>query len=239
MKNPYEKLLNRKRTWTPVQTSAGKLKDGAEETIYRALAIRHMELPVGDFITEALDKEVPSSARTLLESNVKDEIKHDLALGYITNAIGVDETAEKEALKLRDVWMEHPDHTLVKALVAERSIFFVLLPFFRFCGDAGLRTVSADISRDEQIHVATNSLVCSELGLSPSPSLDKLRKATINWILQPLGTNVDDRYLDKKFWTDASDRLMYEGKAPELSSTKAARMPAFFEHSNVNLPQYA
>ena len=81
--------------------------------------------------------------------------------------------------------------------------------------------------------------MCSELGLSPSPSLDKLRKATINWILQPLGTNVDDRYLDTKFWTDASDRLMYEGKAPELSSTKAARMPSFFEHSNVNLPQYA
>ena len=29
---------------------------------------------------------------------------------------------------------------------------------------------------------------------------------------------------------------MYEGKAPELSATKSARMPAFFEHSNVNLP---
>ena len=42
-----------------------------------------------------------------------------------------------------------------------------------------------------------------------------------------------------KFWTDSSDRLMYEGKAPELSDTRAARMPAFFEHSNVNLPQYA
>ena len=239
MKNPYEKLLNRKRTWTPVQTTAGKLKDGAEETIYRALSIRCLELPVGTFLSEALEKNVPEIARTLLESNVKDEENHDLALNYIANAIGVDEQAEKEALKLRDAWIEHPDHTLVKALVAERSIFFVLLPFFRFCGDAGLRTVSADISRDEQIHVATNSLVCSELGLSPSPSLDKLRKATINWILQPLGTNVDDRYLDKKFWTDASDRLMYEGKAPELSSTKAARMPSFFEHSNVNLPQYA
>ena len=239
MKNPYEKLLNRKRTWTPVQTTAGKLKDGSEETIYRALSIRCLELPVGTFLSEALEKNVPEIARTLLESNVKDEENHDLALNYIANAIGVDEQAEKEALKLRDAWIEHPDHTLVKALVAERSIFFVLLPFFRFCGDAGLRTVSADISRDEQIHVATNSLVCSELGLSPSTSLDKLRKATINWILQPLGTNVDDRYLDKKFWTDASDRLMYEGKAPELSSTKAARMPSFFEHSNVNLPQYA
>jgi hypothetical protein len=39
--NPYIKLLSRKRTWTPVQTSKGKLKEGAEETIYRALAIRH------------------------------------------------------------------------------------------------------------------------------------------------------------------------------------------------------
>ena len=101
-----------------------------------------------------------------------------------------------------------------------------------------MRTTSADISRDEQIHVATNSLVCAELGLTPSQSLDKLRKATINWVMQPLGQNTD-KYLDKKFWLDSSDRLMYEGKAPELAATKSARMPAFFEHSNVNLPQYA
>ena len=239
MKNPYEKLLNRKRTWNPVQTTAGQLKHGSEEAIYRALAIRHMELPVGEFITEALEKEVPESARTLLESNVKDEIKHDLALGYITNAIGVDEKAEYEALKLRDAWEAHPDHTILKALVAERAIFFVILPFFRFCGDAGLRTTSADISRDEQIHVACNSLVCSAMGLRPSNSLDKLRKATINWIFQPLGINTTDKYLDKNFWLDSSDRLMYEGKAPQLSETQAARMPAFFEHSNVNLPQYS
>ena len=239
MNTPYDKLLNRKRTWTPVKPTAGKLKDGAEATIRRALAIRHMELPVGDFITDALDKEVPASARKLLESNVKDEIKHDLALGYIADALGVDSQSESEALKLRDAWIEHPDHTITKALVAERAIFFVLLPFFRFNGDAALRTVSADISRDEQIHVGTNSLVCTELGLRPSPSLDKLRKATINWVLQPLGINTYDRYLDKKFWLDASDRLMYEGKAPEFSETKRARMPAFFEHANTNLPQYS
>ena len=239
MKNPYEKLLNRKRTWTPVQTTGGTLKDGAEETIYRALAIRHMELPVGDFISEALEKDVPASARKLLESNVKDEIKHDLALGYVTNAIGVNENAEKEAFLLRDAWEEHPDHMITKAVVIERAIFFVLLPFFRFNGDAGLRTVSADISRDEQIHVATNSLVCADMGLTPSKSLDKLRKATINWILQPLGINTQDRYLDKKFWLDASDSLMYQGKAPSFSETRRARMPAFFEHANTNLPQYS
>jgi hypothetical protein len=236
--NPYQKLLGRKRTWTPVQTTAGTLVEGAEEAIYRALAIRHMELPVGDFIHDALKNEVPEMARDLLLSNIKDEENHDLALGYIANAIGVDEKAEEEAKRLRDAWIAHPDHTILKALVAERAIFFVLLPFFRFNGDAGLRTVSADISRDEQVHVATNSLVARELNLDWSPSLDKLRKATINWVLQPLG-NSPSKYLNKKFWLDASDRLMYEGKAPELADTKRARMPAFFEHANPNLPQYA
>ena len=238
-KHPYTQLLERKRTWTPVQPTKGEIKEGAEETIKRALAIRHMELPVGEFISQGLERTVPSAARTLLESNVKDEIKHDLALGFIVDAHGADPKAELEALRLRDAWIAHPDHTITKALVAERAIFFVLLPMFRFLGDAALRTVSADISRDEQIHVATNRLVCTELGLVPSSSLDKLRKATIQWVLQPLAENNTDKYLSKKFWLDASDQLMYQGKAPQFSDTKAARMPAFFEHANTNLPQYA
>lgn len=236
--NPYQKLLSRKRTWTPVQTTAGQVKSGAEETIYRALAMRHMELPVGEFIEEALKNEVPEVSTDLLRSNIKDEEKHDLALGYIANALGVDETAEAEAMRLRDAWTAHPDHTVLKAMVAERAVFFVLLPFFRFNGDAGLRTVSADISRDEQVHVATNSLVCRELGLTVSPSLDKLRKATIAWVMQPLKRS-EDKYLDKQFWLDQSDSLMYAGKAEGLLETQRARMPAFFEHANPNLPQYA
>jgi hypothetical protein len=235
--NPYEKLQQRKRKWTPVQTTAGKLAEGAEETIFRALAMRHMELPVGEFIESSLS-EIPVLSQDLLRSNIKDEENHDLALGYIANALGVDPKAEAEAKRIRAAWQDHPDHTVLKALVAERALFFVLLPFFRFNGDAGLRTVSADISRDEQVHVAANSLVCRELGYEPSSSLDKLRKATINWVVAPLKTSTN-KYLDKKFWLDASDRLMYEGKAPELSDTKRARMPAFFEHANPNLPQYA
>ena len=236
---PYDKLLARKRTWTPVQTTAGKLVEGAEETIYRALALRHMELPVGDFINDALKNEVPQASVALLRSNIKDEENHDLALGYIANAIGTDPKAEAEAKRLREAWVAHPDHTLLKALVAERAIFFVLLPFFRFNGDAGLRTVSADISRDEQVHVSTNTLVCTEMGLNYSPSLDKLRKATINWVMEPLKVGAYSKYLDKKFLLDSSDNVMYQGKAPELSDTKRARMPAFFEHANPNLPQYA
>ena len=236
--NPYQKLFNRKRKWTPVQTTAGAVKEGSEETIFRALALRHMELPVGDFIKDALANEVPALSRDLLLSNIRDEENHDLALGYIANAYGIDEKAEAEALRLREAWVSHPDHTVLKAMVAERAIFFVLLPFFRFNGDAGMRTVSADISRDEQVHVATYSLVCRELGLTVSPSLDKLRKATINWVMQPLKRS-DNKYLDKQFWLDQSDSLMYAGKAEGLIETQRARMPAFFEHANPNLPQYA
>ena len=237
--NPYEKLLARKRKWTPVQTDAGPVREGAEETLKRVLAMRHMELPVGDFITDALATEVPALARELLISNVRDEENHDLALGYIANAHGVNEKDEQEALAIQRAWIAHPDHTITKAMVAERAIFFVLLPFLRANGDAGQRTVSADISRDEQVHVASNSLVCRELGLEISPSLDKLRKATINWVMEPLGINTQSKNLDKKFWLKQSDNLMYQGKAPELSFTKSARMPAFFEHSNITLPQYA
>ena len=237
--NPYEKLLSRKRKWTPVQTTAGDVTSGTEQAIYRVLAMRHMELPVGEFITDALTTDVPELARELLLSNVKDEENHDLALSMLASAYGTDPKAEKEALALRAAWEAHPDHTILKAMVAERAVFFVLLPFLRAHGDAGMRTVSADISRDEQVHVACNSIVCKELGLEASPSLDKLRKATINWVMQPLGINTTDRKLSKKFWLDSSDNLMYQGRAPELSFTKAARMPAFFEHSNVNLPQYA
>ncbi len=238
MTTPYTKLLNRKRKWSPVQTTAGKLQEGAEETIFRALAMRHMEVPVGDFIKEACKNEIPETARELLMSNIRDEERHDLALGYIAKAHGVDAKAESEAKRIREAWIQHPDHTVLKAMVAERAIFFVLLPFFRFNGDAGMRTVSADISRDEQVHVACNSLVCKELGLTISPSLDKLRKATINWVMAPL-TDSPSKYLNKNFWLDQSDSLMYSGRAEGLLETQRARMPAFFEHANPNLPQYA
>ena len=217
----------------------GDLVEGSEEAIFRALALRNLEVPVGDFITNALNTEVPDTARELLLSNVQDEIKHDIALGNIAIAHGTDEKAEREAESLRKAWVEHHDHTILKAMVAERSLFFVLLPFFRANGDAGMRSASADISLDERGHVATNSLVCRELGLKPSKSLDALRKATISWVMAPLKAGNPNKYLDKDFWLKSSDRLMYEGKAPELAFTQSSRMLAFFEHSNVNLPQYA
>ena len=94
------------------------------------------------------------------------------------------------------------------------------------------------MSRDEQVHVACGSIITRELGLSVSSSLDLLRKATINWVFEPLTANTPNKYINKKFWLESSDRLMYEGKAPGLQETKAGRFIAFFEHNARNLPQY-
>ena len=192
--NPYQKLLNRKRKWTPVQVTAGACMEGAEKTILRALALRHMELPVGDFITDALSNDVPEVARELLESNVRDEENHDVALGYIANAYGVDEKAESEALRLRDAWVSHPDHTITKAMVAERAVFFVLLPFFRANGDAGMRTTSADVSRDEQNHDLALGYIANAYGTDPKAEAEALRLRDA-WTAHPDHTTVSYTHL--------------------------------------------
>lgn len=238
---PYIHLHDRKRTWTPVQVDAGRLLNGGEEVIQRALALRCLEIPVGDFIQDAMKGDLPDEkgCKELLESNVKDEIKHDIALNYAAKVHNIPNKFEKEAAHICKTWLELDRHPVLKAVVLERSVFFVLLPIFRFLGDTGLRTTSADISRDEQTHVAANTLVCEALGLKSDKTLNNLRRATIAWCLQSLKGEADHKHLSGNFWLASSDSLYSRGKAEGLIETRASRMPAFFETSSVNLPQYS
>ena len=241
---PYLHLHQRKRTWTPVQVSAGQLLPGGEEVVQRALALRCLEIPVGDFISEAMKGDLPQGieaegCRELLLSNVKDEENHDIALNYAAEAHKIPVRFEKEAERIKQAWLELDRHPVLKAVVLERSVFFVLLPIFRFLGDTGLRTTSADISRDEQTHVAANTLVCKELGLTPDKTLNNLRKATINWVVQSLDAEASNKHLSANFWQGCSDSLFERGRAEGLSDTRNMRQPAFFECSNNDLPMYA
>ena len=238
---PYLHLHARKRTWTPVQVSAGHLLEGGEDVIKRALALRCLEIPVGDFISEAMKGDLPEvkGCKELLLSNVVDEENHDIALNFAADVHKVPDRFEKEAQRICKAWLELDRHPVLKAVVLERSVFFVLLPIFRFLGDTGLRTTSADISRDEQTHVAANTLVCESLGLQSDKELNKLRRATVAWVLQSLEGEHTNKHLSKNFWMASSDSLYTRGKAEGLSDTRASRMPAFFETNNVNLPQYA
>ena len=237
----YETCLLHKRTWSPVPVSAGKLKEGGEDVILRALSLRALEIPVGNFIDSAMKGDLPDDAhvKDLLRSNVKDEEKHDIALGYAAEAHGVPERYEEEAQVITKSWVEHSAHPVLKARVLETSVFFVLLPIFRYLGDTGLRTISQDVSRDEQGHVKTNNQICKDLGLEPDKTLDDLRRATVSWVLQSLQGEHSDKHLSSNWWLQRSDDLFHTGKSSEFANTRVSRMPAFFEADARDLPMYA
>ena len=119
----YFSAVAKKRPWQAMPVTKGQLVPGSEETIYRALAIRHLELPVKDMLLEGLKKELPNSPGLVesIESNILDEEKHDLALNYVAAAHGVDEKAEAEALRIRQAWYDHPAHPIAKVATLERS----------------------------------------------------------------------------------------------------------------------
>ena len=235
----YTQIVSRKRTWTPVAVTKGELKKGSEETILRCLSLRTLELPVKEMLSQGLEKELPDDPGVLpaLLSNMADEDKHDLALSMAVDVHGTDAGAEREAQAIRKAWLELPEHPILKTAILERSVFFVLLPFFRFCGDVGLRCIASDISRDEQTHTALHAMCAHDLGYQSTPALNKLRRATVAWAMDRLGHS-SDKHLNKDFWLRQSDSLYYQGKAPGLADTQRARMPSFFETSNVNLPKY-
>lgn len=235
----YLKIMGRKRSWTPVAVDAGPVAEGSEETLKRCLALRTLELPVKEMLKQGLERDLPDDPGVVeaLHSNMADEDKHDRALQYIVDVHGVDQRAEREAERIKEAWLAAPEHPILKTAILERSVFFVLLPFFRFNGDMGIRTVASDISRDEQTHTLIHAMVAKDVGEATTPGLNKLRKATIHWAMDLLGTN-ENKYLDKDFWLKQSDNLYFRGRAEGLADTQRARMPAFFEASNINLPQY-
>lgn len=238
--NPYIKAIRQKRKWTPLAVDRGPLVEGSEKTIYKMLALRNLELPVKEFLQQGLEKDLPDVPGCLeaLIHNQMDEDKHDLGFELVCQAHGTDPAAEREAEVIRKAWIEAPEHPILKASILERSVFFVLLPAYRFLGDIGMRSLSADISRDEVQHVKTHAMCAHDLGLKSTVGLDKLRKATVDWVMSDLLPLHQNKYLSKDFWMNQSDSLYTRGLAAGLADTQRSRMPSFFEASNVNLPQY-
>ena len=237
--SPYLSTIAKKRPWQAVPVGKGVVAEGSEETIFKALALRHLEMPVKELLEQGLARELPSTPGIVeaLRSNQEDEERHDEALSYIATAHGTDAKAEKEVMNILKAWMDHPAHPIHKASILERSIFFVALPFFRQNGDMGMRTVSADISRDERVHTAIHGMVAKELGEEDSQSLNKLRAATAAWLFERLGKS-EVQWLNKEFWLRQSESLFFTGKAPEMAVTRSSRQVAFFESPNYDLPSY-
>jgi hypothetical protein len=237
--SPYLSTIAKKSPWLAVPVDKGQVLEGAEETLLRALALRHLEIPVKELLEQGMQRELPSTPGIVeaLRSNQDDEDRHLEALNYVAAAHGTDEKAEKEVMSILKAWNDHPAHPILKAGIMERSVFFVALPFLRQAGDLGMRTVSQDISKDERVHVAVNGMVSKELGEAESQSLDKLRAATVAWMFDKLGAS-ENKWLNKDFWLRQSRSLFWTGKAEELASLRASRAICFFEGPNTSLPSY-
>ena len=78
----YTAQLKKKRAWTAGPITAGELRPGGEDVVKRALSLRILEIPVGNFVKEATKGDLPkvNGVKEILLSNIDDEEKHDIAL---------------------------------------------------------------------------------------------------------------------------------------------------------------
>ncbi|NES98387.1 MAG: ferritin-like domain-containing protein [Desertifilum sp. SIO1I2] len=236
----YTQQLARKRPWTPTCGERMATVPGAEQVLGRALALRILELEVAEWLDESLaNTQLPDTAIACLRSNILDEQRHDLVLGMAAKTYPfATDRDDLEAQGIHRQWLDHPDHPLVKAFVLENSVFFVILPLLRTFGGVGLGIISADISGDESVHAAVHRQAAKDMGYTYSPSLDRLRRDTVAWLVDGLRIPEAGRSGRPQRWLEASDRLLYEG-ASDLIETRRGIQPAFFEIANNALPSYS
>jgi hypothetical protein len=239
----YTQLNAKRRNWLPIKpTNLQIVKPGAEITLQKALALSKLELPVGGWITEELAKNphLPQSVIDLLRLNVQDEIRHDEALNNIRAVFSVPTEFDNQV----DQFIKRANHLsslyspVTVSAVLESSIFFVILPMFRFLGDAAMRTTANDISNDENIHVSTNVQLYKDLGYHKGKALDTFRAEIMYWLVSDLSFKNENKHLGAGFWKESSSSLYHQGKADNLVATKRAVMSAFFESNNTSLPIY-
>lgn len=240
-------LYERKRRWSPTTPTKGEVVKGTETTLQRALSLRILEIPVGEFVQSASKRDLPldDTGRRLLQWNIQDEQVHDAALQAVVDAMDYpqwDLQAEEFKRRILELYQQG-EHPLQLARVLETSVFFVILPLLRFFGTVGMKTVSADISGDEQVHAATNWAICKAIGSEPSRALRNLRREIVAWMTEDLRGDVDlpedkRHFGTQEFWLRQSDNLLNQGRAPELSPTRRSTVMAFFEVNKLNQPTY-
>jgi hypothetical protein len=240
-------LALKKRTWSPSTITNEVIVPGAEQTLARCLALRQLEVPVGEFVECATKKELKleEGDLDLLTSNIEDESVHERALNNIIFGLPHLRVSqyEKEALEFLDAFLELDDHPICTARLIESSIFFIILPLMRFTGGVGIRTVAEDISRDEVVHTATNQHICQRIGTTYSKKADRLRREVVTWMTQDVGEfapSISERHKNfssQGYLLQQSDMLLTQGRS-EMTETKAQRVLSPFEINKNNMPRY-
>lgn len=237
----WQNIAAKRRTWEPSNPEPNSEFTKYNRTISRCISLRDLEMPVKEFLQQGLDRsdinKIGEGGIQTLIRNQQDEDRHDLALTRCFNAYAsYNKTEAYGADFIIKEWLSLDDHPITKAAVLENGVFFVLLPILRNYGTPSMQETSGWISMDEVLHVQSHRTAARLLGAKPSSKLNKLRKATVAWLVGRMEEEGRKGALDH--YMKASDNLMKSGVS-NLTETKFATKPAFFETSNRLLGKYA
>ena len=219
---------------------------GVEEAISKILALNYfLELPVGEFVSNAAKRELPDSphVRSLLKSNIADEARHFEGFDLACKAYQPEANHFIAAEAFKNKWEElsETSHPLMAPLVLEVGLFLASLGFLRVCGGKSLATLAAKVSEDESRHVITNRSLLQNYGenaFNPPQRFVNLLKETLEWIFQSV--SIPRRILgvkwDVDYFLSVSNDLLTTGDNPRFNSVvyiSDHRMP--FELSNCKM----
>lgn len=239
----YTDLLNSKVHWTPFNVTREKLdatNPEMEQGIYKAIALAlALEMPVGEWIGDAINtptfkEALAPSAVTLLKSNIKDETNHYRAFKILEGVYPEVKQYNAEAIAIHQRWDALSSHPLAKSCYAETGVFLISLAVLMLYGGNSIGNIAQNVSKDEQIHVATNNAILRTLGLdneATTSTINNLRQETLYWLLGDFQDN--GLGLDFDFFNDQSKQLISHQSAPDLSelTTHHSYTPPF-EHRN-------
>lgn len=196
---------------------------GVQSVISRILSIAlRLEIPVGEFISEATKKDLPQEEGLLLllKSNIVDEAAHLKGVKFLIEEYPLNENDQEEADLITARWLELTCHPILAAFVIEAGILLPCLGMLRICGGKVICNAATQIGKDEARHYRTNWQCLHLLDISRTPSFLGLVKDTLDFIYRDLliPKSVFGVKLDLDFFLKSSEDLIKKGKARTLDS---------------------
>lgn len=231
---------SRRKIWNANDPKPQSETSSAPLTVSRGLALTALEISVQDFILDGLDRsdsqKLSGIVRETLLRNVKDEVKHEIALTRAKSAMkNYISKFEAEGQSLIDSWNALEENPILKTAVLEVGVFFPLLGVYSMFGGTSLGISARSISADEGLHATSHRVASQLLGARPTKALNRLRLETLDW----LGTDVgSESYMTKDRLIENSNRLIRTGTS-DMVETSVYTVLAPYEINNNSMDSYA
>lgn len=232
VKTKYLEFIDKKSSWKPSKLSVHnpstyEIESGAYDTVKRAIALALvLEIPVGEYAVEGSEGLFYDQQYALVH-NAADEEVHFEAFKNLAESYQVSDELVNEASDVAS-WFIDRQEFIFTAGFTELGIFFPSLAILRKYINSYGKGIIADVSRDENTHVRTNWSLIDDHNLLPSSSVlksfNRNRKDVISWLTNYLSPREQIDFLQ------LSNKLIGRKEIDQnVSYTKAAIMPAFFE----------